>query len=140
MGRHKNPRVTISLEPQVLGELREMAREAGVPLARLISRIVRAWLYEDGERVGREIMDRARVTREARRAYLQMMGEIRRVGSNLNQVARHLNSGGELQKVWQALDRASLALAQMARTWTPSRVLRAIRGAEDDHSGQNMSV
>lgn len=138
MGKHKTPRIKVAIPEDVLRDLKDLADEAGVPVSSLAARIIRAWLKESGDRVARELWDRSRSAREAREAYLRLIGALNRIGGNLNQIARWVNVQREVDRAaWEEISRIREAMAHIARDWRPAVVLEAIRAEEEEGDADN---
>ena len=138
MGKHKTPRIKVAVPEDALRDLQELAAEAGVPVSTLAAKVIRAWLRESGDRVARELWDRSRAAREAREAYLRMIGQLSRIGGNLNQIARWCNIERRVdERVWEEISRIREAIAEIARDWRPAAVIAEIRAEEEEGDVDN---
>ena len=136
MGKHRRPRVTISLDEDVYWTFKVLADDLGEPASRVMERVLSSFVRDRFRKVARELVDHSRVMEEVREAYARLIGQVGRVGNNLNQIAWHLNAGGALdERVAVAVEGIERALVELVRAWHPSEVLRRVREEGDVNQG-----
>ena len=137
MGKHRRPRVTVSLSEDVLELYRDLAEDAGVPVSQVMERVLTAWVREESGKVAAELWDRSRTAREVKESYARLVGALAKVGNNLNQIAWRLNRGDPLDdRVAEALEGIERAMAELVREWRPAEVLRQVRVEEEGDANQ----
>ena len=108
--------------------LTALADDLGVPVARVAEKVISAWVKEQGERAVREAFDRSEAARQVKEIYSRLIGQIAKIGNNLNQLARYTHTEGEItEEAVRALDGIWRELARIAQEWRPVEVLRAAR-------------
>ena len=111
--------------------LKEKAEKEGIGYRTVVRR---ALLRELGRPVRRQV-----IPTEVRRAYRELAGQIARFGSNVNQIARKLNQGRELDReALGALKNIEKAMAVLAVRWSPGRLLEELRSSRTE--GQNEEI
>ena len=133
MGRHKNPRTTVTLDPESYRILQDLARESGRPVARVASLIIRGWLREHGEKALRDLRDSSRSTKLAREGYIILAGQIRRVGVNLNQLVHLAHRYGLSVEILEQVNKIWGELAKISSEWAPQNVLVAAKQAMEEN-------
>lgn len=98
----KDQQITVRVSDEEKLEIERRAAEADLSVSRLLAKSA---LDDEAIMTGTE---RSEAIEELRKLYR----EIRSIGGNINQLARHLNRGGEANE--EALNRASTAAEQAA--------------------------
>lgn len=85
----KYKQIKINLSPEDHARFSDAAAAENISMAELIR-----------QKIGAKIEDAPapKITRPVKKADPKLMYEMNRIGNNLNQIARHLNSGGKLDK------------------------------------------
>jgi len=127
----KKKRLSLDLKWSDWEALRRKAEAEGVGVRTVIRR---GLMKELGRPVRRTI-----ILGEIRTAYREMCGQLAKLGSNVNQIARKLNQGRELDReALGALKNIEKALAVIAVRWSPGRVLEELRSSRTE--GQNEEI
>ena len=117
-------RLDIELTWALYDELKARAEREGVGVRTIIRR---GLMRELGKPVPRH-----RIPPGIRKEYRKLAGQLAKIGNNLNQVARHLNRGGEFRpQVIEVLQNIEKAMTVLAVRWSPSKILAEMGGERD---------
>ena len=118
-------RIDLELTHKLYAELKLRAQAEGVGMRTIIRRgLMRELGYP---------LPKYRIPPEVRRGYRELAGQLAKIGNNLNQVARHLNRGGEFRpQVIEALQNIEKAMAVLAVRCSPSFLLKELQSGVRD--------
>lgn len=123
--RGRSARLSVRLDPQVQELLKAVAEAEGVRPSALVREAIEKRIGLARKRVGQKLPPLSRLTQEDRRSIQRFTAEANRVGVNLNQIARQLNSGAQVHQVPE--------LSQSGRRHSPmERLIRDLEGLQRD--------
>lgn len=97
--RGRSARLSVRLDPEVQELLKAVAEAEGVRPSALVREAIEKRVGLTRKRVGQKLPPLSRLTNEDRRSIQRFTAEANRVGVNLNQIARQLNSGAQVHQV-----------------------------------------
>lgn len=92
--RGRSARLSVRLDPQVQELLKAVAEAEGLTPSAFVRVAIEQRLGVSRKRAGDKLPPLSRLTAEDRTALQRLTAEANRVGVNVNQIARKLNSGG----------------------------------------------
>ena len=92
--RGRSARLSVRLDPQVQELLKAVAEAEGLTPSAFVRVAIEQSLGVSRKRAGDKLPPLSRLTAEDRTALQRLTAEANRVGVNVNQIARKLNSGG----------------------------------------------